>query len=268
MVLLFALWAVCLIVGFGLLQWALREATSDGPSQSLAREMIVSGDAFFALGYGDIVPRTLAARLLVIVEAGTGFGFVALTISYLPALCQHFAQRDAQIIEFAARAGTPPSAAQRFDVFPVLRRQREADRTAGVVACGDTQLAAELPGGGWPQGMLTDILIQQSGCREIRLLRSALAAVAGRPVILLQPPHRVQPAAFAWWGLSAEHVRVLRAEKTADALWAAEQVLRAGTSAALIFWQTHVRPESLRRLHLAAQAPRPSTPPFTRLKVD
>ncbi|MFM0085017.1 translesion DNA synthesis-associated protein ImuA [Paraburkholderia sediminicola] len=123
-----------------------------------------------------------------------------------------------------------------------------------VVECGHMQLAAELPGGGWPQGTLTDLLIQQTGCGEIRLLRSALAAVAGRPVILLQPPHRVQPAALAWWGLSAEHVRVLRAEKTADALWAAEQVLRAGTCAALIFWQTHVRPESLRRLHLAAQA--------------
>lgn len=111
MVLLFALWAVCLIAGFGLLQWALHEAVADGPSLSLAREMIVSGDALFTLGYGDIVPRTLAARFLVVVEAGTGFAFIALTISYLPVLYQHFAQRDAQIIEFAARAGTPPSAA-------------------------------------------------------------------------------------------------------------------------------------------------------------
>ncbi len=122
MVLLFTLWAVCMIIGFGLLQWALREITADGPSRSFAREMIVSGDAFFTLGYGDIVPRTLAARLLVIVEAGTGFAFIAFTISYLPVLYQHFAQRDAQIIEFAARAGTPPSAAQLLG-WHIARRQ-------------------------------------------------------------------------------------------------------------------------------------------------
>jgi hypothetical protein len=122
MVLLFTLWALCMIVGFGLLQWALREVTADGPSQSFAREMIVSGDAFFTLGYGDIVPRTLAARLLVIIEAGTGFAFIAFTISYLPVLYQHFAQRDAQIIEFAARAGTPPSAAQLLG-WHIARKQ-------------------------------------------------------------------------------------------------------------------------------------------------
>lgn len=122
MVLLFTLWAVCMIVGFGLLQWALRELTADGPPRSFAREMIVSGDAFFTLGYGDIVPRTFAARLLVIIEAGTGFAFIAFTISYLPVLYQHFAQRDAQIIEFAARAGTPPSAAQLLG-WHIARRQ-------------------------------------------------------------------------------------------------------------------------------------------------
>ena len=123
-----------------------------------------------------------------------------------------------------------------------------------VVTCGNASLATELPGGGWPQGTLTDLLLQQPGCGEIRLLRPALGELEGRPVMLLQPPHRVQPAAFAWWGLAAENVSVLRAGKTADALWAAEQVLRAGTCAALVFWQSHVRPESLRRLHLAAQS--------------
>jgi protein ImuA len=43
-------------------------------------------------------------------------------------------------------------------------------------------------------------------------------------------------------------------EGPADALWAAEQILRAGTCGALLFWQNHVRPESLRPLHLAAQS--------------
>ncbi|MCX4151965.1 MULTISPECIES: translesion DNA synthesis-associated protein ImuA, partial [Paraburkholderia] len=119
-----------------------------------------------------------------------------------------------------------------------------------VVPCGDVALANELPGGGWPRGALTDLLVQQPGCGEVRLLKPALDAVAGRPVMLIQPPHRLQPSALAWWGVSAEHMAVVRTKQTADALWAAEQVLRAGTCSALIFWQSHVRPESLRRLHL------------------
>ena len=111
MVMLFALWGVCLIVGFGLMQWSLQRLVPDARSDSLAAQMLVSGDAFFTLGYGDNVPQNLLARLLVIVEAGTGFGFIALTIGYLPVLYQHFARRDIQLIEFSARAGSPPTAA-------------------------------------------------------------------------------------------------------------------------------------------------------------
>jgi protein ImuA len=54
----------------------------------------------------------------------------------------------------------------------------------------------------------------------------------------------VPPASALW----------LRADCTADALWAAEQVLRSGSCGALLFWQSQIRPDSLRRLHLAAQA--------------
>ena len=109
MVALFALWAVCLICGFGLMQWALVPHGTMAPS--LPGQIIVSGDAFFTLGYGDNVPHDRLARFLVIVEAGTGFGFVALTIGYLPVLYQHFTRRDVQLIEFSTRAGSPPSAA-------------------------------------------------------------------------------------------------------------------------------------------------------------
>jgi protein ImuA len=46
----------------------------------------------------------------------------------------------------------------------------------------------------------------------------------------------------------------IRAPKTADALWSAEQILRAGSCGALLFWQQHIRADALRRLHLAAQS--------------
>jgi len=109
MVLLFSLWATCLISGFGVLQWGLDRLQSISQSSSLEREIIMSGDAFFTLGYGDIVPARPLARLLIILEAGTGFGFIALTVSYLPVLYQHFTTRDVQLIELAVRAGSPPT---------------------------------------------------------------------------------------------------------------------------------------------------------------
>ena len=51
-------------------------------------------------------------RVLAVVEAGMGFGFLALIIGYLPVLHQSFAHRELAINLLDARAGSPPSAAQ------------------------------------------------------------------------------------------------------------------------------------------------------------
>jgi protein ImuA len=122
------------------------------------------------------------------------------------------------------------------------------------VDTGHLALSTHLPGGGWPTGVLIDLLLQQSGIGEMRLLRPALAAVAARRVVLLQPPHPPQVLALATLGVPPSQLIWLRTGSTSDALWAAEQVLRSGSCGALLFWQNHVRGEHLRRLHLAAQA--------------
>ncbi|SAK61774.1 cell division protein [Caballeronia hypogeia] len=140
------------------------------------------------------------------------------------------------------------------DIHPsIWRGSQLGSARVNVVPCGFEHLTAELPGGGWPKSALTELLVQQPGVGELRLLLPALRSVAQRRIALLQPPHRFQPEAAAYWGLPETAVNVVRASKTADALWAGEQILRAGTFGALLFWQTHVRPEALRRLHLAAQ---------------
>ncbi|RZI96694.1 MAG: two pore domain potassium channel family protein [Variovorax sp.] len=111
MVSLFGAWALLLIIGFALMHWALPHLHSGAPLLGLTDALVVSGDAFFTLGYGDVVPHHAGGRLMVIVEAGTGFGFIALTIAYLPVLYQHFSRRDCQLIDLSLRAGTPPAAA-------------------------------------------------------------------------------------------------------------------------------------------------------------
>lgn len=95
---------------------------------------------------------------------------------------------------------------------------------------------------------------QQPGIGEIRLLAPALAKVAHRKIVLLQPPHSPQMIALAGLGLSPSQCVWVRSPTAADALWAAEQILRSGSCGSLLFWASHVRPESLRRLNLAAQA--------------
>ncbi len=148
-------------------------------------------------------------------------------------------------------------AIQAEAIHPDLWRASQLGSAQGrTVASGHAELDAELPGRGWPTGALSEVLVPQPGCGELRLLKPALESVARRPVFVLQPPHRLQPAALAWWGLSVENVRVLKAPATADCLWAAEQILRSGTAGALLFWQQQVRPEALRRLHLAHQSRR------------
>ena len=111
MLMLFGVWALGLIVGFGTLEWALQQPSVIRPEIShLAEQIYMSGVTFFTLGYGDVVPHTRAARFVAVFEAGTGIGYIAVVIGYLPVLYQLFARREAHVIQLDARAGSPPSA--------------------------------------------------------------------------------------------------------------------------------------------------------------
>jgi protein ImuA len=133
------------------------------------------------------------------------------------------------------------------------RASQLAHADTRCIDTGHATLSGQLPGGGWPGGTLVDLLLQQPGIGEMRLLRPALAACAARRIVLLQPPHPPQALALAALGLDPSQLLWLRSTRSADALWAAEQVLRSGSCGALLFWANHVRSDSLRRLHLAAQ---------------
>src|SRR5690606_14353303 len=89
---------------------------------------------------------------------------------------------------------------------------------------------------------------------EIRLLQPALAQLDRRHVIaLVQPPHVPHLACWQGWRLDPRQLLWVAPERPADALWAAEQILKHGTCGALMCWLPRARPEALRRLHLAAQ---------------
>ena len=118
MVWLLVVWASGLIFGFGTLYWTIN---SGGVRLAWMSQLYFSGVTFFTLGYGDLVPHTSVARLLVVLEAGTGLGFIAIVIGYLPVLYQLFARREAKVILLDAVAGSPPSA------VTLLARHAEAE---------------------------------------------------------------------------------------------------------------------------------------------
>ncbi len=129
-----------------------------------------------------------------------------------------------------------------------------AQASTRCIETGHPALSSQLPGNGWPTGTLIDLLPQQPGIGELRLLRPALEKVAKKRIVLLQPPHPPQALALAAMGLQPSQLIWIRSSRSTDALWAAEQVLRSGSCGALLFWQSHARGETLRRLHLAAQS--------------
>jgi hypothetical protein len=123
LIVLFVLWGGILITGFALLLWAAGfDVHMSGP-----QNLYVSGTTFTTLGIGDFTPKTDLARFLTVVEAGTGFGFLAVLISYLPVLYQSFSRREIAISMLDEWAGSPPSAGD------LLRRGAESGEMAELI---------------------------------------------------------------------------------------------------------------------------------------
>jgi len=113
LLLLLAVWAVGLVLGFGLMQYGAGSAVNiTGGQPGFMTDFYLSGTTFFTLGLGDVVPRSHLARALVVAEAGFGFGFLAAIIGYLPFIYGSFSDREIEITLLDSRAGTPPTAGE------------------------------------------------------------------------------------------------------------------------------------------------------------
>ncbi len=141
-------------------------------------------------------------------------------------------------------------------------RQTQAPHRLATLPTGWRALDDVLPGGGWPLGALTEVLIGNAGLGELTLLLPALARLTDARrenawIAWVAPPHIPYAPALAAAGVSLERVLVVETDATAkgdaQALWAAEQTLRSGLCAAVLGWFTRVDDRGLRRLQLAAQ---------------
>ena len=130
------------------------------------------------------------------------------------------------------------------------------EQEAAVVASGHAALDAQLPGGGWPEGGLVELLQAQPEDHAWRLLLPALAlavqAHAG-PVVLVNPPREPFGPSLGAQGLPAQRLLWVRADKSSARLWATEQALRCAEVAAVLAWLPQAKSAELRRLHIASQ---------------
>jgi hypothetical protein len=123
MLFLMVVWATGLIFGFAALHWSLGDPVQAPEStRDFATYFYLSGTTFFTLGFGDVTPTSEPGRMMAVLEAGLGFGFLALVIGYLPVFYQAFSRREVSISMLDARAGSPASAAE------LLRRYGQAQK--------------------------------------------------------------------------------------------------------------------------------------------
>jgi protein ImuA len=170
----------------------------------------------------------------------------------------------------AAVQAAPPAALRREHapvrapeaLHPALWLGHQLGRqTEQALPSGFAALDAQLPGGGWPRRVLTELLQPHPGIGEMRLLSPCLAAVqqAGRLVMLFDPPAQLSAWALAQLGLDVAQLLVIQTRckviAGSDSLWALEQALKSGHVGAVLAWlPPRLRAERLRRLQLAAQA--------------
>lgn len=124
---LFFVWAAGLVTGFGAL-YSADGARFAGPLglEGFPACLYMSGTTFFTLGIGDLHATSGTGQLLTVIEAGTGFGFLALVIAYVPVLYQAFSRRESRVTMLDEWAGSPPTAA-------VLLRRWSESRDAALL---------------------------------------------------------------------------------------------------------------------------------------
>ncbi|MGB7904568.1 MAG: hypothetical protein WCF43_07735 [Steroidobacteraceae bacterium] len=171
------------------------------------------------------------------------------------------------------------------------RAQETGSSAAAAVPAGlPTGYAALdrcLPGAGWPRQGLIEILSDQRGIGELRLLLPALAALcrdegaadgihppprpsdasrhagsampphdrdSGGWIAWVSPPYRPYAPSLAAWGIDVGRMLVVNGAGATE--WAMDQALRSESCSAVLGWANPRDPHALRRLQLAAEASR------------
>lgn len=143
---------------------------------------------------------------------------------------------------------------------PLLWQGGRRQSRIPVLSSGDERLDRVLPGGGWPLGALTELLVARDGVGELSLLLPTLAQVSrsGGWTVLVDPPWTPYPPAIHGHGIDLERLLVISTRDAGESLWACEQALRGVRGGVVLSWLRGRRHQAgfkhLRRLQLAARS--------------
>lgn len=136
-----------------------------------------------------------------------------------------------------------------------------ASRVEQGLGTGFAALDAALPGNGWPQAALTELLPERAGIGEWSLLLPALSMLsAEKGVVLIGAPYLPYAPALADTGIDLARLLIVPPCRLRDALACGELALRSGACGAVVLWESGltetsaqgIAPLALRRLNLAA----------------
>lgn len=118
-IVLLAVWLASLILGFGLMLYALRNELTPVPSD-VGTAVYFAASSVLTIGYGDVVAVGAASRVLVVVAAASGLGAVALVVTFLFSLYGSYQRREVAVVSLQAASGAPPSAVGLLETYATL----------------------------------------------------------------------------------------------------------------------------------------------------
>ena len=119
---------------------------------------------------------------------------------------------------------------------------------------GYTELDQYLPGGGWPLGTLTEILIRSPEETPLWLIIPALAKLNNEPrwQVWTSPAHIPYAPALMSSGIDLSKILILNPPTYKDIVWTIEQSLSSGVCSAVVFWLRTLTNKTSHRFKLAA----------------
>jgi hypothetical protein len=93
-------WAIGLVIGYGLLEWAVAGG-------SFNERFLSSSGLFLSAGASG---GSTALRVVQLFEAATGVGVLFIVIGYMPSVYSAFSRRETAVSQLATRGGSPPAA--------------------------------------------------------------------------------------------------------------------------------------------------------------
>ncbi|WP_196138143.1 translesion DNA synthesis-associated protein ImuA [Aliikangiella sp. G2MR2-5] len=125
------------------------------------------------------------------------------------------------------------------------------------MSSGYRKLDQSLHYGGWPQAVLSEILLPQHGIGEIRLLSPLLSQLSQKPgyICWINPPFLPNATALFEQQIQIEKLIFIRTQTTQQTIWTAQQAMSSNACSAVLCWlPAQSLNREIRKLSLAVKS--------------